>query len=78
MRTCEPDPITRLDLPRELADLDGLVLADLRAIVTNVSDRARDRLHLSPRQHRRLRVDLWNRLVGSLNEAVEPLTAEAR
>lgn len=65
-----------LELPREFEDLEGLVRADLRAIVAMVGDRARDRLLLSRKQSRHLQRSLWNSLAEALNDAVEPLTAE--
>ena len=67
-----------LELPREFEELEGLVRADLRAIVSMVGERARDRLLLSRKQCRQLQKSLWNSLASALNEAVEPLTAERR
>ncbi|GAC1334946.1 MAG: hypothetical protein NVSMB14_02210 [Isosphaeraceae bacterium] len=65
-----------LELPREFEDLEGLVRADLRAIVAMVGDRARDRLLLSRKQCRHLQKSRWTSLVEALKDAVEPLTAE--
>jgi hypothetical protein len=68
----------KLDLPRELRDLDGLIEADLRAVVTMITAQADARLMLTRREIHQLQNTLWNRLVGSINETVEPLTADAR
>lgn len=79
MATCEHatsfDP---LDLPAELEDLEGLLRADLQAIVAMVATRAHERLFLTRREFRQLQEALWNGLVGVLNESVAPLSVEAR
>ncbi len=67
-----------LDLSPEFEDLEGLVEADLRAIVNMLTDRARDRLMLTRREAALLRSSLWNSLVGSIEEGLEPLSAEWR
>ncbi|HWE39228.1 MAG TPA: hypothetical protein VG406_21950 [Isosphaeraceae bacterium] len=79
MATCEHDTsIEALELPREFEDLEGLLQADLRAVVAMLSERAHERLLLSRREYQQLQVRLWNGLAGALNEAVEPLSADRR
>lgn len=79
MATCEHDTsIEALELPPEFEDLEGLLHADLRAVVAMLSERAHDRLLLSRREYQQLQVRLWNGLAGALNEAVEPLSADRR
>jgi hypothetical protein len=79
MATCprEASPLT-LELPPAFEDLEGLVRADLHAIVTMLTERAHERLFLTRRQHRQLQGELWNRLTEVLNETLEPLSAEYR
>jgi glutathione S-transferase len=67
-----------LALPGGLDEIDGLVVADLRAIVNMLAERAGQTLLLSGRQRSALRRELWNRLVDSLNDAVASLDAERR
>lgn len=67
-----------LELPGELEDLQGLVQADLRAIVSMLTTRAHERLFLTGREFHQLQQTVWNGLVGALNEAVAPLTVETR
>jgi hypothetical protein len=79
MSTCPTsDSFRSLDFPRELDDLSGLIHADLQAIVTMVTQRAHERLFLTRREFRTLQTDLWNRLVETLNQAVEPLSETLR
>jgi hypothetical protein len=79
MATCNPVPsLEGLDLPAEFEDLNGLLEADLRAIVKMVSLRANERLLLTRREHRTLQAKLWNRLTKAINDAVAPLSAELR
>jgi hypothetical protein len=79
MSTCLPsESLRQLDFPSELDDLSGLVHADLQAIVRMVTERAHEKLFLTQREFRSLQTELWNRLVETLNQAVEPLTAEVR
>lgn len=67
-----------LELSREFEDLEGLVEADLRAIVTMLTERAHERLFLTRREFRQLQARLWNDLIATVQEAVEPLSAEYR
>ena len=67
-----------LELPPEFEDLEGLLQADLQAIVAMLTERARERLLLSRRQSERLQRTLRNGLTQVVNKAVEPLTAERR
>ncbi len=67
---------TGLELPPEFEDLEGLLQADLQAIVAMLTQRACERLLLSRRESQRLQRTLWNGLTEAVNSAVEPLTAE--
>lgn len=67
-----------LNLAPEFEDLEGLLEADLQAIVSMLTDRARERLLLSRRETARLRSSLWNGLVGTINQSIEPLSAQWR
>jgi hypothetical protein len=79
MASCDStSPFLPLDLPTELSDVAGLIQTDLRAIVNAVVERANDRLLLTRREYRSLQQTLWNRLVASVNEVVQPLSAESR
>ena len=71
-------PLTSLDLPREYDGLEGLIEADLQAIVHALTNQAHDRLRLTPRQRDALEANLWNRLVSAVNETMEPFTIENR
>lgn len=79
MATCKTDKkLDRLDLPREFEEIEGLVRADLRAVVAMIADRANERLLLTRREYAQLQANLWNRLVGVVNQTVEPLSADRR
>lgn len=79
MATCEHEAgLAALELPRTFEGLEGLVEADLAAIVHMLTERANERLFLSARQCERLQADLWNGLTGALNEMLEPLSADCR
>jgi hypothetical protein len=67
-----------LELPAEFEDLEGLLRADLRAVVAMLTQRANERLLLTRREYQQLRESLWNNLTAAVNEAVEPLSAERR
>jgi hypothetical protein len=67
-----------LNLAPEFEDLEGLLEADLQAIVSMLTERARERLILTRRETTSLRSNLWNGLVGSINQGLEPLSAEWR
>ncbi len=67
-----------LELTEELSDIAGLIECDLRAIVNLVAERAHDRLLLTRPEYRTLQKNLWNRLVSSVNEVVQPLSLETR
>ncbi len=67
-----------LELPAEFEDLEGLLRADLRAVVAMLTQRANERLLLTRREHQQLRATLWNNLTAAVNEAVEPLSADRR
>jgi len=79
MATCERSKSYRtLNLPDEYEDLDGLLHADLRAVVSMLTERANERLFLTGREIEQLQTRLWNGLTGVVNDAMEPLTAEHR
>lgn len=67
-----------LELPNEFEDLEGLLEADLNAIVHMITERASDRLLLTRRESAALRYTLWNRLALAVNQSLEPLSAELR
>ncbi len=71
-------PLRSLNLPAEYEDLEGLIQADLKAVVNVLTSRAHERLLLTRREHRELQVALWNRLTEVLGVTMEPLTAEVR
>jgi len=80
MATCNTNEsaLNGLELPAEFEDLEGLLHADLRAIVVMLAQRANERLLLTRREQRELRSSLWNNLTAAVNQAVEPLSAERR
>jgi hypothetical protein len=79
MPTCQRETaFEALDLPREFEDLEGLLRADLQAIVSAMTLRANERLFLTPHEFRQLQVSLWNGLTQVLNETLEPLSANCR
>jgi hypothetical protein len=65
-----------LELPDAFEDLSGVIRADLRVIVTALTQRASERLLLSRRQSLELEQSLWNDLARVISETVEPLTVE--
>ncbi len=67
-----------LELPPGLDELEGLVHADLRAIVTMLTTSAHDRLFLTNREFQSLQQTLWNRMVEAINDSVAPLSVESR
>jgi hypothetical protein len=67
-----------LELPPGLDELEGLIVSDLQAIVSMVTTAAHSRLFLTKREFRGLQQDLWNRMVGAINESVAPLSVESR
>jgi hypothetical protein len=79
MATCERGQTYHsLALPDEYEDLDGLIHADLRAVVSMLTERANERLFLTHREITQLQAKLWNGLTRIVNDAMEPLTAENR
>jgi hypothetical protein len=79
MAACKNDAsLNDLQLPAEFEDLEGLLRADLRAVVAMLAQRANERLLLTRREHHHLRATLWNSLTAAVNNAVEPLSAERR
>ena len=73
-----PTRLDELNLASEFEDLEGLLKADLQAIVSMLTERARERLLLTRRETASLRSNLWNGLVGSIQEGIAPLSAEWR
>jgi hypothetical protein len=79
MASCEQDAaFATLDLPDEFRELEGLLEADLHAIVTMLTQRAHERLFLTRREHRELQAQLWNGLTDVLSTALQPLSVEHR
>lgn len=67
-----------LDLPNEFEDLEGLIQADLQAVVAMLAQRAHERLYLTRREFAQLQATLWNGMADALNAAVAPLLIENR
>jgi hypothetical protein len=79
MATCPQEAtLATLEFPHAFEDLEGLVEADLSAIVGMLTERAHERLFLTRRQHRQLQAELWNRLTETINDVIEPFSAEYR
>lgn len=79
MAVCKSESTLKaLELPAEFEDLEGLLRADLRAVVTMLTQRANERLLLTRRESVQLRQALWNNLAAAVNQAVEPLSADRR
>lgn len=79
MATCDRDlAFVSLDLPRACEDLEGLIQADLHAIVAMLTQRAHERLILTRREFHDLQATLWNGLADAINDAVAPLSVENR
>lgn len=79
MAICDSErTFNTLELPPEFEDLQGLLLADLGAIVGMLTQRAHERLFLTRREHAGLQQALWNRLTEAMNESLAPLSAECR
>ena len=74
-RTQESPPRI-LELPDAFEDLTGVISADLKVIVTALTQRAGERMLLSPRQRQQLQRTLWDNLTQVLNETLEPLQIE--
>ena len=68
MATCKNETaLNDLELPTEFEDLEGLLRADLRAMVVMLTQRANERLILTRREHHQLRATLWNNLTAAIN-----------
>jgi hypothetical protein len=79
MAACKNEAaLNELELPVEFEELEGLLRADLRAMVAMLTQRANERLLLTRREHIQLRSTLWNKLTAAINTAVEPLSADRR
>jgi hypothetical protein len=65
-----------LELPDAFEDLTGVISADLKVIVTALTQRAGERLLLSPSQRQQLQRTLWNNLTQVINQTMEPLSVE--
>ena len=63
-------------MPDAFEDLTGVIASDLKVIVTALTQRAGERLLLSPRQRQQLQRKLWNNLTQALTETLEPLHVE--
>lgn len=71
-------PSVALDLPREFDGLEGLIQADLQAVVAMLAQRAHERMWLTRGESARLQTRLWNRLADAVNKSVAPLSVENR
>ena len=79
MATCEHDTqFVALELPEEFEDLEGLIQADLQALVGMLVTRAHERLYLTRREHTELQAELWNGLTEAINSAAAPLSIANR
>lgn len=67
-----------LDLPDEFEGLEGLIQADLQAVVAMIVQRAHERLYLTKREHRELQAEVWNGLADAVNNATAPLSLQNR
>jgi hypothetical protein len=77
MSTCTRKSRPRtLELPEPFEDLTGVISADLKVIVTALTERAGERMLLSPRQRQLLQHTLWDNLTRVVNETMEPLSVE--
>lgn len=77
MSTCTKESPPRvLQLPDAFEDLTGVIASDLKVIVSALSQRAAERLMLSPRQRGQLQRALWNRLADAITETLEPFNVE--
>jgi hypothetical protein len=77
MSTCTHEsPPRSLELPDAFEDLTGVIASDLKVIVTALTQRAGERLLLSPRQRQQLQRKLWNNLTQALTQTLEPLHVE--
>jgi hypothetical protein len=74
-RTSRPQT---LELPDAFEDLTGVISADLKVIVTALTQRAGERMLLSPRQSAQLQRTLWNNLIRAVNETMGPLNVESQ
>ncbi len=79
MSTCERETqFVALDLPEEFEDLEGLIQADLQAVVAMLVQRAHERLMLTRREFQHVQMNLWNGMADAVNAAVAPLSIESR
>ncbi len=77
MSSCtQQSPPKALQLPDPFEDLSGVIASDLKVIVAAVSQRATERMLLSPRQRQQLQRTLWTRLSRALTETLEPYHVE--
>ena len=67
-----------LELPSDFQGLEGVIAADLRAIVSVLSQQADSRLMLTKREQTLLQSRLWNQLAGVINETMAPFSLENR
>lgn len=70
--------LVALELQDELEDLEGLLRADLKAVVAMITQRAHERLLLGRSERKQLQATLWNNLVGAIHRSVDPLRVENR
>ncbi len=73
MAACKNEAtLNELELPAEFEDLEGLLRADLRAVVAMLTQRANERLLLTRREYHQLRSKLWNNLTAAVNTPSNP------
>ena len=80
MATCKKisPPLKTFDLPPEFEGLEGLLEADLKAMVGALTQRAHERLYLTRREYKQLQASIWDRVTAAVNESLKPLSAETR
>jgi hypothetical protein len=72
----QESPPRSLELPDAFEDLTGVIGSDLKVIVLAITQRASERMLLSPRQRQQFQRTLWNNLTQALTETLEPLDVE--
>jgi hypothetical protein len=65
-------------LPEAFDGLEGLLEADLKAVVSMLATRANERLLLTRREQDQLIADLWNGLTEALSEQLKPFSVACR
>jgi hypothetical protein len=77
MFTCTQEGSPRtFELPDAFEDLTGVISADLKVIITALTQRAGERMLLSRRQRQEFQCTLWDNLTQVINQTLEPLNVE--